>query len=65
MTGGGLRGGENTGEANGWKKARGKRCVVLVVKWRSSRATLIGLELNRERRAKLTGERRDDGVELD
>jgi hypothetical protein len=39
--GGGLRSGETAGEANGWKKARGKRCVVLAVKWQSSRATLI------------------------
>jgi hypothetical protein len=30
--GGGLRGGETAGEANGGKKARGKQCVVLVVK---------------------------------
>ena len=30
--GGGLRGGETAGEANGGKKARGKRCVVLVAK---------------------------------
>jgi hypothetical protein len=39
--GGGLCGGETAGEANCGKKARGKRCVVLVVKRRSSRAKLI------------------------
>jgi hypothetical protein len=36
----GARGGEVVGEANRFNM-RGKRCVVLVVKWRSSRATLI------------------------
>jgi hypothetical protein len=36
----GARGGEVAGEANGCNR-RGKRCVVLMVKWRSSRATLI------------------------
>jgi hypothetical protein len=39
--GGGLRGGEIADEAKRVKWARGKRCVVLAVKWRSSRATLI------------------------
>jgi hypothetical protein len=40
-TGGGLRGGEIVDEAKRVKWARGKRCAVLVVKWRGSRATLI------------------------
>jgi hypothetical protein len=39
--GGGLRGGEIIGEAKQVKWARGKRFVVLAVRWRSSRATLI------------------------
>jgi hypothetical protein len=52
--GGGLCGGESAGEANGGKKARGKQCVVLVVKWRSSRAKLIYLEPNVEGKGKLT-----------
>jgi hypothetical protein len=43
----------------------GKGCAVFVMERWSSRATLIWLELNRERRAELTGEGRDDGVELD
>jgi hypothetical protein len=41
MAGGGLRGGEIADEAKRVKWARGIRCVVLAVKWRSSRATLI------------------------
>jgi hypothetical protein len=44
----------------------GNGCVVFVRGWWSSRATLIGLELNRERRARLTGaEEGHGGAELD